>query len=53
VRRQRGELDTTIEEELAGKDQECVGPLLRKARKDCLDFAIGAGEKDFDLQSNG
>jgi putative ABC transport system substrate-binding protein len=53
VRGQRGELGTTIEEELAGKDKECVGPLLRKACKGCLEFAIGAGEKDFDLQSNG
>ena len=40
MRRQRGELDTTTGEVRVGKDQECVGPLLRKARKGRLDFAL-------------
>jgi hypothetical protein len=32
--------------------QECVGPLLHKARKRGVDLANGAGGEDFDLLSN-
>jgi hypothetical protein len=52
VRRQRDELYATVVEERAGTDQERINWLLRKARKDRIDVATGAGVEDFDLLPN-
>ena len=41
--RQHGELDATADEQRVGTNQECVGPILHKARKGRIDLAIGAG----------
>src|SRR5262249_15586208 len=53
VSRQRNELYAAVVGQGAGSDQEGINWLLRKARKDRIDVANGAGVEDFNLPPNG
>src|SRR5215475_627774 len=51
--RLKGQLETPAVEEGVAADEEGVGSLARKSRKDPFDLAVCAGVEDLDLQSHG
>src|SRR5262249_35056185 len=51
--RLKGQLETPAVEEGVAADEEGVGSLARKGRKDPFDLAVCAGVEDLDLQSHG
>ena len=53
MRCQGDKLYATVTKQRVGTHQECIDPLLRKARKDRVNVAIGAGIEDIDLHTNG
>src|SRR5262249_3944956 len=53
ARRQSNELYATVDEQVVGMDQECVGPSLYKAPKGRVDFGSSSGGKELDLHIDG